>query len=277
MRAWLYRRNVIPHTLLTVYVLVTLYPLVWLAISSLKTPREITESPWGLPSSLQWQNYVEAWKTAKVSTYFFNSLYISTITCILIVIIGSAAAFAITRMNFPRMSSWVYQLFLLGLVVPGGALLIPLYRLLQELKLIDTHLSLILINATFALPVTIFILSAFMKAIPRELEEAAVVDGLGAFGLFVRIILPVTMPAIVTVFILNFINVWNEFIMALLFLSKETLRTLPVGMSVFKDAFQTNYALLSAAVMYSVVPVVIVYLFLQRKIIEGVTAGSVKG
>ncbi|CAM5783959.1 MULTISPECIES: carbohydrate ABC transporter permease [Brevibacillus] len=277
MRTWLYRRNVIPHMLLTVYVLVTLYPLVWLAISSLKTQREITESPWGLPSSFQWQNYVEAWKTAKVSTYFFNSLYISTVSCILIVIIGSAAAFAITRMNFPRLSNWVYQFFLLGLVVPGGALLIPLYRLLQEMKLIDTHLSLILINATFALPVTIFILSAFMKAIPRELEEAAIVDGLGAFGLFVRIILPVTMPAIVTVFILNFINVWNEFIMALLFLSKETLRTLPVGMSVFKDAFQTNYALLSAAVMYSVVPVVIVYLFLQRKIIEGVTAGSVKG
>ncbi|MCM3556983.1 MULTISPECIES: carbohydrate ABC transporter permease [Brevibacillus] len=277
MRTWLYRRNVIPHMLLTVYVLVTLYPLVWLAISSLKTQREITESPWGLPSSFQWQNYVEAWKTAKVSTYFFNSLYISTVSCILIVIIGSAAAFAITRMNFPRLSRWVYQFFLLGLVVPGGALLIPLYRLLQEMKLIDTHLSLILINATFALPVTIFILSAFMKAIPRELEEAAIVDGLGAFGLFVRIILPVTMPAIVTVFILNFINVWNEFIMALLFLSKETLRTLPVGMSVFKDAFQTNYALLSAAVMYSVVPVVIVYLFLQRKIIEGVTAGSVKG
>ncbi|USG66987.1 carbohydrate ABC transporter permease [Brevibacillus ruminantium] len=277
MRTWMYRRNVIPHMLLTVYVLVTLYPLVWLTLSSLKTPREITESPWGLPSSLQWQNYVEAWKTAKVSTYFFNSLYISTISCILIVIIGSAAAFAITRMNFPRLSNWVYQFFLLGLVVPGGALLIPLYRLLQEMKLIDTHLSLILINATFALPVTIFILSAFMKAIPRELEEAAIVDGLGAFGLFVRIILPVTMPAIVTVFILNFINVWNEFIMALLFLSKEKLRTLPVGMSVFKDAFQTNYALLSAAVMYSVVPVVIVYLFLQRKIIEGVTAGSVKG
>lgn len=277
MRTWLHRRNVIPHILLTAYVLVTLYPLVWLAISSLKTQREITESPWGLPSSFQWQNYVEAWKTAKVSTYFFNTLYISTVSCILIVIIGSAAAFAITRMNFPRLSNWVYQFFLLGLVVPGGALLIPLYRLLQEMKLIDTHLSLILINATFALPVTIFILSAFMKAIPRELEEAAIVDGLGAFGLFVRIILPVTMPAIVTVFILNFINVWNEFIMALLFLSKETLRTLPVGMSVFKDAFQTNYALLSAAVMYSVVPVVIVYLFLQRKIIEGVTAGSVKG
>ncbi|UFJ39543.1 carbohydrate ABC transporter permease [Brevibacillus humidisoli] len=273
----LLRKNLVAHLVLSAYLLITLYPLVWLSISSFKTPREITEDPWGLPAQLQWQNYVEAWQTAKVSTYFLNSLYISVVTSLLILLVGSAAAYAIARMNFPRMSTMVYQLFLLGLVVPGGALLIPLYRLVQQMGLIDNHLSLILINTTFALPVTIFILAAFMRSIPRELEEAAVMDGLGAVGLFFRVILPVSSPALATVFILNFINIWNEFIMAMLMLSKESLRTLPVGMSVFKDAFQTNYSLLSAAIMFSVVPVVIVYLILQRKIIEGVTAGSVKG
>ncbi|WP_139490863.1 carbohydrate ABC transporter permease [Brevibacillus dissolubilis] len=275
--AWLTRKNALPHLALIAYLLVTLYPLVWLAISSFKTQREITVDPWGLPSALHWENYAEAWKAAKVSTYFFNSFYISVLTCLVILAVGSLAAFAISRMRFPRASTAVYQLFLLGLVVPGGVLLIPLYRLIQQMHLIDNHLSLILINATFALPVTIFILVAFMKSIPRELEEAAIIDGLGAAGLFFKIILPVTMPALVTVFILNFINTWNEFIMAMLMLSKESLRTLPVGMSVFKDAFQTNYSLLAAAIMFSVVPVTIVYFFLQRKIIEGVTAGSVKG
>jgi raffinose/stachyose/melibiose transport system permease protein len=267
----------IPHIVLFIYLFITLYPLVWVFNSSFKKNKEIIDSPWALPQSFTFSNYINAWTGSKVSIYFFNSLYISTLSAVAAILLASAAAFAITRMKFPAASKLISAILMLALLIPAGSLLVPLYMLLRQIHVYNTPFALILPYITFGLPITVFIVSAFLKSIPSELEEAGIMDGLSAYGLLWKIILPITMPTLVTVFILNFLNNWNEFIMANLFLAKEKLRTLPVGMVAFQDQLNMNYGGLCAAMMFSIIPVIIIYSVLQNRIIEGVTAGSVKG
>jgi raffinose/stachyose/melibiose transport system permease protein len=267
----------IPHIVLFIYLFITLYPLAWVFNSSFKKNKEIIDSPWALPQSFTFSNYINAWTGSKVSIYFFNSLYISTLSAVAAILLASAAAFAITRMKFPAASKLISAILLLALLIPAGSLLVPLYMLLRQIHVYNTPFALILPYITFGLPITVFIVSAFLKSIPSELEEAGIMDGLSAYGLLWKIILPITMPTLVTVFILNFLNNWNEFIMANLFLAKEKLRTLPVGMVAFQDQLNMNYGGLCAAMMFSIIPFIIIYSVLQNRIIEGVTAGSVKG
>ncbi|GGG52326.1 carbohydrate ABC transporter permease [Paenibacillus radicis (ex Gao et al. 2016)] len=275
--------QVASHTFLWAYVLFTLFPLVWLLMTSFKTNREITVNTWAFPTSFNFDNYRAAWETAKIGFYAWNSLKVTVIACLVTVLFAAMTSFALSRMKFGRANKLVYNFIMFGLLVPSGALFIPLYRLIQTLtteygiKLYDSHLGLILVYSTYALPITVFIIYAFMLSIPNELEEAGIMDGLSATGIFVRVVLPISMPALVTVTILSFIGNWNEYILSQLFITSETLRTLPTGMASFNDGYRTNFASLSAAVIISIIPVLIVYFFLQRQIIEGMTAGSVKG
>ncbi|MFC0211990.1 carbohydrate ABC transporter permease [Paenibacillus chartarius] len=271
-------RKSVAHVVLMIYVGIVLYPFLFVLFSSLKTDNQaIASNPWGWPSVMTFNNYKLAWVNAKMSVFFLNSVYISLSASLAAVLLGAAASFALTRMRFGRMSA-VSGLFLaLGLFIPGNALIIPIYSLLVKMKLYNTPLALILPYIAFGLPLTIVIVSAFMRSLPSEVEEAGVMDGLKPLGLFVRVILPITVPALVTVFIVNFLGNWNEFLMANFYLKSEKLRTLPVGMVGFRDSYNTNYAQLSAGIVYSVAPVLVLYAVLQEKIIEGVTAGSVKG
>ncbi|MBM7569208.1 carbohydrate ABC transporter permease [Paenibacillus sacheonensis] len=272
------RRGQLPmHLLLWAYVIVTLFPLVWLLLSSFKTNREITVNTWAPPSRINFSNYKAAWESAHIGSYAVNSLYVTLAACLLTLLLSSATAFALSRMRYKGLSKNIFAFILIGLIVPPSAVFIPLYQLVTDLHLMNTLRSLILVYCTYALPITIFILHAFMQSIPRELEEAGIMDGLGAAGLFARIILPVTVPALVTVFILAFIGNWNEYIFSQLFVTTESLRTLPTGMATFNDGYRTNFSSLSAAVIISILPVLAVYMFLQRQIIDGMTAGSVKG
>ncbi|MUT65846.1 carbohydrate ABC transporter permease [Paenibacillus sp. NEAU-GSW1] len=271
------------HAFLWGYVIVTLFPLLWLLMTSFKTNREITVNTWALPKSFNFDNYRAAWETAKIGLYAWNSLYVTVAACFLTVLFAAMTSFALSRMKFVRMNKLVYTFIMFGLLVPSGALFIPLYRLIQTLttdygiQLYDSHLGLILVYCTYGLPITVFIIYAFMLSIPNELEEAGIMDGLSAAGLFARVIIPISAPALVTVTILSFIGNWNEYILSQLFITSETLRTLPTGMASFNDGYRTNFASLSAAVIMSIIPVLVVYFFLQRQIIEGMTAGSVKG
>ncbi|WP_256758250.1 carbohydrate ABC transporter permease [Cohnella sp. WQ 127256] len=268
----------VSHIILLVYLIAILYPFLFVLFSSFKTDNQaIASNPFGLPSSFHFENYKEAWVNAKINVYFFNSLYIATLCSIATIIISSLAAFAITRMRYLKISKGMFQFILIGMLIPGNALLLPIYILLKDTSILGTHLALIIPYTAGAIPFTVIILSAFMRSIPGELEEASVMDGLSAKGIFTKIILPITVPALVTVFIVNFIGNWNEFLMANFFISTDELRTLPVGMVGFRDIYNTNYAQMSAGIVYSIVPVMIIYGVLQKQIIEGLTAGSVKG
>lgn len=180
-------------------------------------------------------------------------------------------------MRYNRISAIIFLLILIGMLIPNNSLLLPIYGIMKKLDILNTHMALILPYVANAIPFSVIILTAFMRSLPGEIEEAAVMDGLRSGGLFVKIILPLTVPALVTVFIINFLGNWNEFLLANYFLSNDELRTLPVGMVGFRDAYNTNYAQMSAGIVFSVLPVLIMYAILQEKIIEGVTAGSVKG
>ncbi|WP_059052337.1 carbohydrate ABC transporter permease [Paenibacillus senegalimassiliensis] len=271
-------KKTIPHLFLMAYLLVILYPFLFVLFSSVKTNNQaIASNPFGLPSSIIFDNYVNAWVNARISTYFFNSLYIGVLSACLSILLAAMLAFAVTRMRYGRISAIVFQLVLLGMLIPNNSLLLPIYGIMSKLGVLDTHMALILPYVANAIPFSVIILAAFMRSIPGEIEEAAVMDGLGSAGVFVRIMIPLTVPAIVTVFIINFLGNWNEFLLANYFLSDDELRTLPVGMVGFRDAYNTNYAQMSAGIVFSVVPVMVIYAILQEKIIEGVTAGSVKG
>jgi raffinose/stachyose/melibiose transport system permease protein len=267
-----------PHMILIVYVVLILFPFVFVIFSSLKESNiEIAENPFGFPSKLYFQNFIDAWVKAKISVYFFNSVYLATTSAIVGVLLSAATAYALTRMKFTKISKVIYQFVLIGMLIPGNVLFIAQYILVMKLGILGTHWALFLPYTAGALPISVLLIAAFMKSIPNEMEEAAIVDGTGSFRLFYKIILPLTLPALVTVFIVNFLGSWNEYLLANFFISKDELRTLPTGMVGFRDAFQTNYALISTGIVYCVLPVLILYAFLQEKIIEGVTAGSVKG
>lgn len=271
-------KKIIPHIFLMGYLLIILYPFLFVIFSSFKTNnQDIASNPFGLPSSITFDNYVNAWVNAKISVYFFNSLYIGILAACVSILFAAMLSFAVTRMRYNKISAIVFQLILLGMLIPNNSLLLPIYGIMSKLGILDTHMALLLPYIANAIPFSVIILAAFMRSLPGEIEEAAVMDGLSSAGLFVRIIIPLTIPAIVTVFIINFLGNWNEFLLANYFLSNDALRTLPVGMVGFRDAYNTNYAQMSAGIVFSVLPVMIIYAILQEQIIEGVTAGSVKG
>lgn len=273
----------IPHIILIAFLIVTLSPFLFVLFSSIKSDNQaIASNPFGFPSTFHFENYYEAWVNAKISVYFWNSLYISTLCSIVAIIFSAMGAFALTRMRYWKTSKGLHQFILIGLLIPGNALLLPIFILLNKMsffghEVLGTHMALILPYTAGAIPFTVIILSAFMRSIPSEIEEASVMDGLRAKGIFVKIILPITIPALVTVFIINFIGNWNEFLMANFFISSDNLRTLPVGMVGFRDIYNTNYAQMSAGIVFSILPVMIIYAVLQKQIIEGLTAGGVKG
>jgi raffinose/stachyose/melibiose transport system permease protein len=268
----------LPHVALLGYLLVVLFPFLFVLFSSVKKDNNsIALNPFGIPKEFVFNNYVEAWVNAKISTYFFNSLYIAVFASVVSILLASMFAFAVTRMRQGKWNTILFSLVLIGMLIPNNALMLPIYTIVRKLHILNTHWALIIPYIANAIPFTIIILAAFMRSLPSEIEEAAVMDGLKAPGIFAKIIVPLTVPAMVTVFIVNFLGYWNEFLLANYFLSNDELRTLPVGMVQFRDQYQMNYAQMSAGIVYSVLPVVIIYAILQEKIIEGVTAGSVKG
>ncbi|MDQ0088252.1 raffinose/stachyose/melibiose transport system permease protein [Paenibacillus anaericanus] len=271
-------KKLIPHIFLMGYLLIILYPFLFVLFSSVKTNNQaIASNPFGLPSSIMFDNYVNAWVNAKISTYFWNSLYIGVVAACVSILLAAMLAFAVTRMRYKKVSAIIFQLILVGMLIPNNSLLLPIYGIMRNLNILDTRMALFLPYIANAIPFTVIILAAFMRSLPGEIEEAAVIDGLRPAGLFARIIIPLTVPAIVTVFIINFLGNWNEFLLANYFISSNELKTLPIGMVGFRDAYNTNYAQMSAGIVFSVLPVMIIYAILQEKIIEGVTAGSVKG
>ncbi|WP_239617541.1 carbohydrate ABC transporter permease [Cohnella mopanensis] len=271
-------KKVLPHLVLIVYVFIILFPFVFVLLSSLKeTNDQIVTAPFGLPKKLMFENFADAWSQAKISRYFFNSAYLSLSAAVAAILLSAMTAYAIARMRLKRMSKIIYQFILLGMLIPGNVLFIAQYILVQKMGILNTHWALFLPYTAGALPFSVLLIVAFMKAIPQEMEEAAIVDGLGVIGSFFRIILPLTVPALVTVFIINLLGNWNEYLLSNFFISKDNLRTLPTGMVGFRDAFQTSYPLVFTGIVISVLPILVIYAFLQKTIIEGLTAGGVKG
>ena len=251
----------------------------WVFNISMKTNQEfIGTRPYTLAEGFQWVNYVNAWSNANVGVFFWNSILVSSVATILGVVVSAFAAYPLSRVRF-RFSGTILTFFLMGLMVPWMVTFIPLYFTLQAMSLLNTRTGLILIYATYNIPFNLFVLVGFMKTLPSELEEAAAVDGASPLATFLRIIAPLTGPGLASVTIISFLNNWNEFFYALVFISSESRMTLPLGLFRLGQAadYGTNWVTLFAGMMITIVPVLIVFALLQRQVTRGLTAGALKG
>ncbi|MFB5267666.1 carbohydrate ABC transporter permease [Paenibacillus enshidis] len=266
----------IRNVLLAFYALLTLYPLYWLFISAFKTNEEFFTHPFALPQAPSFDNMIRAWKLAGMGQAMINSAVVTVLAMLLTLILGAMCAFALSRFKF-RLQGAIVAYFLLGMLIPIHSTLVPLFIMLKNIGMLNTHWALILPYTAFELSLAIFLIAAYMTSIPKEVEEAALIDGMGYWGLFLRIILPLSVPGMATVAILAFLRYWNEFAFALVFINSQALKTLPLSLSIFSDGFGTDYGLTMAAMAIAVVPTIVIYLIFQEQIMKGMVAGAVKG
>lgn len=272
------RATLIVYVAVSLFLILDVAPLVWLLLSSVRETEAIAQQPWAIPTELHLQNFVSAWDTANLSVYFQNSVMIGLSATILSISFGAAAAYAVSYFaRYRRLSRYLYTYFLMGLVVPVNALLIPVYLLVNRIGVTDARITLPIVYAAFTMSVTFYILESFIRKIPRELSESAVIDGCGVFNIFLRIVIPSSTPALATVFILNFLTNWNEFILALLLTGSVSERTVPVGLANFASQYQIQYGTMAAGVLMAIIPVIIVFVVFQQYVVRGLTAGAVKG
>lgn len=264
------------YAVLALFAATTLFPLVWMGYSSFKTNAEISKSTFALPSTWKFDNYVNAWNTARIGDYFWSSIFVSSSSVVLTALLGASAAFILAKFRFGG-RKLVYGLFIVGMLIPLQAVLVPLFSQMRDLHLLNTYRSLILVYTAFGLPTTIFLMESFIAAFPDSIMEASIIDGATAPRVFLSVVLPMSGPVIATTAILNFLANWKEFSFALVFLTSETKKTLPLGLYNFLGAYTADYAGLMAALTIATLPTLLLYLALQEKIITGMTAGAVKG
>lgn len=264
------------YLVLGIFTIFCLYPIFWLSIASFKTNEQIHLDPWGFPTALQWDNYVYAIEKGHILQYFGNSVIIAVSAVFVAVILSCMASYAITRMEW-KLAKLTMQIFLLGMMIPVYAMIIPLFSMFNKMGLLNSHLAVIIPHIAISFPMAIFIMSGFMGSIPRELEEAAVMDGANIFQIFFKIIVPISKSSIVTVAVVNFINVWNDLLLPQIFLMSPNKMTLPVGLTEFQGRYSTNYGPMIAAVIITIIPSIVVYVWLHKHIMEGMVAGAVKG
>lgn len=268
-------RNSPVYLVLAVYAIVIAYPLIWMVISSFKNTSEIFSEPWGLPSIWLVENYAQAWDRG-ISAYFANSLIVTVVTTAGTVLLAALCAYGMVRMN-NRVADIVLVLAMGGLVVAPQVSLIPLYKMLDALNLLDTLWAMILPYIAFRLPMAILLIRSVFLAIPKELQDAATVDGCSSLGVFRHVYIPLSRSILVTAGVLTGYFAWNEFLFAIVFVNADANRTIPAGLMSFRDALGTEWGVLLAGLVIAALPIIIVFLFLQRYFVAGLTAGSVKG
>jgi raffinose/stachyose/melibiose transport system permease protein len=262
---------------LVLVAIVWIAPFIFIIFTSLKSTAQVmNSSAFAPPTEPQFSNYAAAWTRGRFSTTFFNSAIITVIKVPLGLFISAMAAYALAKIEF-KGNKLLLLLILFGTMIPFQVMLAPLFTLVNGLHLIDTYPGVILPYLAFGIPYQVFILHGFFRGIPKELSEAARIDGASHFVIFWRIFLPVTLPVLAALLILDFVSTWNEFAMALVLLQDQNMWTLPLGLSAFQGQFSRDYGQLNSAIVMTVLPATIVYLIFQRYFVSGLTSGAVKG
>lgn len=256
--------------------LISAGPLLWIVMSSFKTNQEILQSAFSLPSRIGLDGYAAALSMSPIFQYYGNSLLIAGLSTALGVLVVAMAAYVIVRVPF-RGSKALLMLFSSSLLVPVAALLMPIYIIFTRIGLYDTKLGLMIVYAALGLPTSLFILRAHFQGVPRELEEAAFVDGGGFLRIFLSIVLPVVKPGLAAAAVMQFLTSWNEFMFALILTKSNQNRTIPLALSYFTSQFTFNYTAMFAALVMVVLPSILIYVLLQEQITDSLVAGSVKG
>lgn len=268
-------KTILIFLVLTFYTVYAAGPLMWVAIMSLRTTSEISSNPYALPTVLHWAKFVQAWEGSDYGTYFYNSLIVTGGAVTVVTTIGAMAAHCLARFRFPG-NRLVLFIILSSLIFPPQIIMISLFQVMVSYGLFNTRIGLILVYVSLQLPLTVYILESFFSRLPQDLFDAAKIDGYSNAEIFYRITLPIGMPAIATTVILNCIQMWNEFLFAVVLLSSNSKRTLPLGIQKFYGDHFNDIGMIATGVMISVIPIIIIYVLFSEKMIKGMTAGAVK-
>jgi raffinose/stachyose/melibiose transport system permease protein len=255
--------------------IVFFFPMVWMILSSFKTNASIFAAPFALPTSIDFGQWAKAWNTGHLGRYAVNSAIVTSVSVALILVIGAAAAFAFSRYRF-RGRGFAMGLFALGLLLPLQSYFIAQSNLFTQLAITDTLAALIIPYTAMGLPLAVYLLKVYLDALPDELFEAARIDGAGDWRVFRELAMPLLRPGLATVAIFSALAAWNEFLLALLYIQDDSLKTIPTGLLAFSSRYVTDYSLLFSALSIVTLPMIVIYIAFNRHIVEGITAGSVK-
>ena len=270
------RRHIGAHIILISWTLVVIFPLWVMVINSFKDRLSIYQNPFGLPETWNFINYSAVLRDGDFLIYFKNSFIAVTFSLALLLVIGSLAAYALATWR-SRASRLLYFFFIAGMMLPIKIASIRILELIRFLGLLNTVWSLIPIYVAMGIPIAVFILTEFIRQIPHELTEAGIIDGAGRLGIFIRIIAPLLRPALATVAIYNLVPFWNDLWFPLIFINDDRAKTLLLGVTRLFGQYQTDWSKVLAVLTLSAIPVIILYLFMSKQFIKGMTAGAVKG
>lgn len=267
------------NILAIIVTLLVLMPFLWMVLLSFKTNGEILNNPFSMPETFSVENYGRALSTLNMGLLYKNTFIIASATIVIEIVITFMSSYALARMVFrsEKLKKSVFALLLTGLAIPAFILLFPVYRLTISLGLLNSYASLIIPYIATAISFNTLLFTGFLRGFPREVEEAAVIDGCGLFALCKSIVFPIAMPVVATVFIFNILYIWNEFPFAVTLISDEAMMTISLGISQFKGRFNIDYGGIIAASTLLIIPQLVFFAFFQRFIMEGMTAGAVKG
>ena len=260
--------------MLVAIAVVEAFPLVWMLLTSVKNQREVFNS--FLPERLDFSNFASVWVTLNLPTHLINSLYVTSLTVVIVVCVSTLAGYAFARYNFPGRDA-VFYAFIGAMMIPGQAILIPMFQFLKSIDLLNTLTGLSLSYLGGATAFAIFLMRAFFLGLPKELGDAARIDGAGEFEVFWHVYLPLARPGIATVVIIQSLGTWNEFMFSTTFISSPQLKTVQSALFQAVGRYSTDYTALSSGLILALIPIVTVYLILQKQFIAGLTAGAVKG
>ena len=252
------------------------YPVFWMIYSSLKKSREFERNILGLPSVIHFDNYIKIFSAGTIGTYMLNTVRNTALSLFFIVLFGFINGYFISRYRF-RGRTALYSLYMLGMLVPMHALLIPIYILFSNTHLNDHWYTVVLPNVAFNLPMALFLVESFVSTIPRDIEEAASIDGASFSRTLFTIILPLVTPILVTVGIITFFSCWNEFSFSLVLLNDQKLFTLPLGLTMFKGVYQSDYPKMMTTMVIAMAPAIVLYFAFSKQIIQGMMSGALKG
>ncbi|HUX38502.1 MAG TPA: carbohydrate ABC transporter permease [Rectinemataceae bacterium] len=264
------------YVVMTVFSLMTIYPLLWLAMNSFKTTREFQVNMLGLPKTIVFDNFKMAWDFGEFGKLFPNSIIYTAGTTLGVIVLSVLAGFAFAKIP-SRATKWIYGSFIVGILLTLNSLMIPLFIEVNVLGIYNTRLAVLLVYIGSGLPIGIYLATEYIKAIPTALVESARIDGAGYFRIFRQIILPMSVPVATTLAILNITGTWNEFALINILVSKTDLKSLPLGIYKFSGSLSTDYGKQFAALTIGMAPMILFYLVFRKQITRGVAAGAVKG
>ncbi|MDN5343050.1 MAG: raffinose/stachyose/melibiose transport system permease protein [Oceanotoga sp.] len=266
----------IVYLIVIIHVCIVIFPFIWLIYSSMKTNSEFFSSVWKLPSHLNFDNYIKAWGEGALGIYSINSILVTLVSVFITVIIANLAGYALVAYKVKWSSAIVFTLIAV-MAIPSYTTLVPLSTSLKSVGLLNTRMGLILPTIAFNIPMSIFIMRGFFITVPKELIEAARIDGAGELKIFFKIMLPLAKSASFTTAIINVIWVWNDFLFPLVIINDPKLKTLPIGLRDFVGQHVTNYPVMLAAILISALPALLIYILFQKQVIGGLMGSAVKG